>query len=195
MTLPNKLTMLRILLIPVMVILFYIPYLKSNVIFLNISYANFIGAIIFIIASFTDMLDGKIARKYNLVTTFGKFADPLADKMLVFAAMSILLSQANIHNTDGVVPMWIFIVIIIREFLVSGIRMVAVERGNVIAASKLGKYKTATTMAALFVLFFYQSHDVVYYIGEIILYVACLLTVISGVDYFWKNKKVILESI
>lgn len=194
MTLPNKLTLLRIILIPAMVVLFYIPYLRDNAIFLNISYANFFGALIFVIASFTDFLDGFIARKYNLVTTFGKFADPLADKMLVVAAMACLMMQKSIFG-DGVCPMWVFVIVIIREFVVSGIRLVAVEKGTVIAASKIGKWKTFSTMIALIVLFFFQSSDIVFYIGEGILYVACLLTVLSGIDYFWKNRKSILESV
>ncbi len=188
MTLPNKLTLLRILFIPVMVIIYYIKPLQEQIIVLNITYSNFINGIIFIVASLTDMLDGKIARKYNLVTTFGKFADPLADKMLVFTAILLLMGQ-------GIVPVWIAIVIMCREFIVSGIRLVAVERGTVIAASKLGKYKTASTMAALFILFFFQANQYIQLTGEIILYIATALTIISGIDYFWKNRGPILESI
>lgn len=189
MTLPNKLTFLRILIIPVMVIIYCIPYLRNNAIFLNMSYANFINLILFMIASFTDFLDGHIARKYNLITTFGKFADPLADKMLVFTAMSMFMA------TGYVLPVWVFVIILIREFMVSGIRMVAVENGKVIAASKLGKIKTFTTMIALIIMFWYQTSDVVLLIGQIGMYVACLFTVISGIDYFWKNREIILESI
>lgn len=188
MTLPNKLTMLRILLIPVMVILYYIPYLKETTIFLNVSLLYLLEAIIFAVASFTDFLDGNIARKRNLVTTFGKFADPLADKMLVFTAMSIFLA-------DGTMPLFIFVIILIREFMVSGIRMVVVERQVVIAASKLGKYKTATTMVALIVMFFSGAHEAVFIVGQVLIYIACLLTIVSGVEYFWKNRKTILETI
>lgn len=188
MNLPNKLTLFRIMIIPVIVVVAYIKPWNENTIFLNVSLANFINCMLFILASLTDFLDGYLARKNNQVTTFGKFADPLADKMLVFAAMLILAGQ-------NVVPIWIVIVIMAREFIVSGIRLVAVERGNVIAASNLGKYKTASTMLALVVLFFFQSHETVELVGRIILYVATALTIVSGIDYFWKNRKTILESI
>lgn len=188
MTLPNKLTFLRIFIIPVMIIIYYIPYLRDNVIFWNITLANFINLLLFMLASFTDFLDGTIARKHNLVTTFGKFADPLADKMLVFTAMTMFVAAQ-------VLPVWVFVVIIIREFMVSGIRMVAVESGKVIAASKLGKLKTATTMFALVLMFVYQINSVVELVSQIGMYIACALTVISGIEYFWKNRKTILESI
>lgn len=187
MTLPNKLTLVRLFFIPIMVVIYYIKPLQ-NVIFFNMSYSNFINVIIFIVASLTDMLDGKIARKYNLVTTFGKFADPLADKILVFSAMLILMAQ-------GALDMWIVTVIMAREFIVSGIRLVAVEHGDVIAASNLGKYKTAVTMVALAILFFFQINNIVFLIGEIGMYLAAFLTVLSGVDYFWKNRKAILKSV
>lgn len=188
MTLPNKLTMLRIILIPVMIVLCYIPWLKENMIFLNVSWLYFILFCIFALASFTDSLDGSIARKYNLVTTFGKFADPLADKLLVFSAMTILM-------LDGYIPMWVFIIILIREFMVSGIRMVAAEHGVVIAAAKLGKWKTFVTMIAICVLFFSGLHQAVEITGLVLIYLACALTIVSGIEYFWKNRKIILESI
>lgn len=182
MNLPNRLTLMRILVIPVMVIIFYIPYLNDNTIFLNISYANFINLILFCLASMTDYLDGYLARKMNLVSVFGKFADPLADKMLVFTAMVLLLAQ-------GVVPTWVVVVILVREFTVSGIRLVSVEKGTVIAASKLAKIKTFTTMVALIVLFLFQINDVVELVGQILLYVATLITIISGVQYFVRNRQ------
>ena len=203
MTLPNKLTLMRIVLIPVMVIIAYIDFLNTNYLFGNVTIGNFIMVLIFIVASLTDFLDGFIARKYNLVTTFGKFADPLADKLLVMAAMLILSMQ-------GVLPMFIPIIILSREFIVTGVRLVAVERGKVIAASKLGKYKTATTMVGIIVLFFhnissidleYQNYHVfnfanpAYSIGSIIMYVALILTIVSGIDYIIKNRKIIFESI
>ncbi len=196
MTLPNKLTLIRILFIPIMVIIFYIPALRNNEIFLNISIANFINAILFVMASLTDMLDGKIARKYNLVTTFGKFADPLADKCLVFTALFILFAQASILNVfQTVVPLWAVVCIMIREFMVSGIRLVAAGNGDVIAASKLGKWKTASTMVALTILFFFEAAKWVECVGLVFFMVATLLTIISGIDYFWKNRKIILKSI
>lgn len=203
MTLPNKLTLLRIIMIPAMVIIAYIDYLNDNYIFGNVSIANFIMALIFIIASLTDFLDGYIARKYNLVTTFGKFADPLADKLLVMAALLVLSMQ-------GIIPMFVPIIILSREFIVTGVRLVAVERGKVIAASKLGKYKTATTMVALIILFFhnvspvvleygqlniFSFNDPIYSIGSIFLYVGLILTIVSGIDYIYKNRKIIFESI
>lgn len=198
MNLPNKLTLLRVLLIPVMVVMFYIDYLRNNTIFGSVSIANFIMCMIFVVASLTDFLDGYLARKNNQVTTFGKFADPLADKILVMAALIILTCQ-------NVVPGWIVIVILAREFIVTGIRILAIENGKVIAASKLGKYKTASTMVAIIVLFFHEGKAIwnnpfntscaVFMIGSILLYIALALTVISGIDYFMKNKAIIFESI
>ena len=201
MTLPNKLTMLRIILIPVMVILYYIPWLRQNDIFLNISWLYFLLFIIFSIASLTDMLDGKIARKYNLVTTFGKFADPLADKLLVFTALTMLmLNPVGVAVNMGdlwiqMVPMWAFIIILIREFMVSGIRMVAASNGQVIAAAKLGKIKTAVTMFAIIICFFAEAHNAVAVIGYFSIMIATVLTIVSGIEYFWKNRAIILESI
>ncbi len=187
MNLPNKLTLSRILLIPAMVIIGCITPLQTTLIG-PMSIANFVNVIIFIIASATDFLDGYLARKNNLVTTFGKFADPLADKLLVMTAMVLLLQQ-------GVFPMWALVVILSREFIVTGIRLVAVESGNVIAASNLGKLKTIFTMVALIALFFYQTHQIIYFLSIVLVYIATFFTVISGIDYFLKNKKVILESI
>ena len=198
MTLPNKLTLFRILLIPAMVTIAYIPVLNDGSVMIGaMTLANFINVIIFIVASLTDFLDGYLARKYNLVTTFGKFADPLADKLLVISAMVVLCTQIQEYAPDYTwfIPGWVIIVILCREFIVSGIRLVAVERGNVIAAGLMGKIKTFTTMVALSVLFFYQLHPVIGYIGAGLMYVALLFTILSGVEYFWKNRKVILESI
>lgn len=208
MTLPNKLTMVRILLIPVMMILWFVPQLNTILSGIEIipgASGDMIGStggfdgmnllmllelLIFAIASFTDFLDGNIARKRNLVTSFGKFADPLADKMLVFSAMVILMLD-NPANMPG----WVFIIMIIREFMVSGIRMVVATEGVVIAAAKMGKWKTATTMIAIIVLFFSHTCLAVQIIGQVLMYIACLLTVISGIEYFWNSKSVILKSI
>ena len=200
MTLPNKLTMFRIILIPAMVIVAYIPFLRDTVIFAGMSYANFINVIIFVVASLTDFLDGAIARKYNLVTTFGKFADPLADKLLVVSAMVLLsLQLSSITEYSWFIPGWVIIAILCREFIVSGIRLVAVERGKVIAAGFTGKLKTATTMVAIIFLFLYQvefnSIPVFGYIGAGLMYLALFFTIWSGIEYFWKNRKIILESI
>ena len=144
MNLPNKLTILRILLVPIMVIL---TFLNINKIFLGISVTYWLLNLIFIIASYTDHLDGKLARKNKQITTFGKFADPLADKILVLAAMLILVE-------DGNLPAWIPIIVIFREFVVSGYRLVAVEKGGkVIAANIWGKLKTVTQMIAIILMF------------------------------------------
>ena len=205
MTLPNKLTMLRILLIPVMIIIWYIPFFRETMVFSTGNDEFFYGLnllmllefVIFAVASFTDFLDGKIARSRNLVTSFGKFADPLADKMLVFTAMTLIMVDCA---KDGkwywnLMPIWAYVIMLIREFMVSGIRMVVASKGTVIPAAKMGKWKTATTMVALIVLFFAHTNIVVAFIGMGLMYVACLLTIISGVEYFLNSKDVILESI
>jgi CDP-diacylglycerol--glycerol-3-phosphate 3-phosphatidyltransferase len=144
---------------------------------------------IFVVASLTDFLDGYIARKNNLVTVFGKFIDPLADKLIVMAALLILVDA-------GIIYMWIPVVILSREFIVTGIRLVAVGEGNVIAASNLGKYKTASTMVALVVLLGlpYVPYESVKIVGQVILYIGVVLTIVSGLDYFNKNKTVITSS-
>ena len=140
MNLPNKLTIFRILLVPIMVI---ISYLNIKGTFLDISIAYWIMGLIFVIASYTDHLDGKLARKNNQITTFGKFADPLADKILVLAAMLIFVEAKSL-------PAWIPIIVLFREFVVSGYRLIAVEKGGeVIAASIWGKLKTVTQMIAI----------------------------------------------
>ena len=178
MNLPNKLSFMRVLLVPVLVVVYYI---QTAILLMML-------APIFIIASFTDFLDGYIARKYNLVTTFGKFIDPLADKLIVLAALLVL-------NDADIIPIWITVIILSREFIVTGIRLIAVGEGKVIAASKLGKYKTASTMIALVLLLMYPFDNIFPDIGIYILYLGVLLTVVSGFDYFFKNKKIIMESI
>lgn len=140
MNLPNKMTLFRIILVPIMVI---IPYLPISGEILNIPLTWLIVAIVFVIASITDKLDGYLARSRNQVTTFGKFLDPIADKILVLAAMIMLVEAARL-------PAWIPIIVLFREFLVSGYRLIAVEKsGNVIAASIWGKMKTVTQMIGL----------------------------------------------
>ena len=137
MNLPNKLTLFRVVLIPFFVFFLLAPYFEG--------YGNYIAVAIFIVASLTDMLDGKIARKYNLVTNFGKFMDPLADKLLVCSAMICLIST-------GQLPAWIVIIIISREFIISGFRLIASDNGVVIAASYWGKFKTTFQMLMVIVL-------------------------------------------
>ncbi len=198
MNLPNKLTLGRIVAIPIMIIIAYIPYLQNNF-FLEVSYANFINFIIFALASCTDFLDGHIARKYNLVTTFGKFADPLADKILVMIAFFILFMQGKTIEIGSInlelIPMWGLSIIILREFMVSGVRLVAAQRGEVIAAGWSGKVKTFETMVAICFLFFSGLHYVIAVIGLILMYISVLLTLYSGIEYLWKNRKIIFESI
>lgn len=181
MNLPNKLTMLRIFLIPVMVIIYYLPL--TQVVAFDTSLKSLLIVFIFALASITDFFDGYFARKFNLITTFGKFIDPLADKLLVSAALLLLVDA-------GLVSTWIVIVILSREFIVSGIRLVAVSEGKVIAASNLGKYKTFSTMVAIILLFI----SPLYLIGHYLIIVALVLTIISGFDYLYKNKNIILAS-
>lgn len=187
MNLPNRLTLLRIILIPIIVIIPEINYLNQEF-FSGVTLANFIVLIIFCIASFTDFLDGYLARKYNLVTDFGKFMDPLADKLLVFAAFIILIENG--------LPGWIVTVIVAREFMVTGIRVLAANNNVVIAASKLGKAKTVSQMLTIIILLLnnYPFSLISFPMGIIMMYVAVGLTIISGVDYFIKNKNIILKS-
>ena len=170
MNLPNKLTLLRIILVPVFVVL----YLNNL----------FIPAfIVFIVASITDMLDGKIARKYNLVTNFGKIMDPLADKILVYAAFCIFVAE-------GKVPAWMLIIILFREFIVAGMRTVAASEGIVIAAGMTGKIKTVLQMIAVPLLIISSLHSIIALLGNIFLWASLVMTVVSGTEYVLKNKKV-----
>ncbi|AIO19480.1 CDP-diacylglycerol--glycerol-3-phosphate 3-phosphatidyltransferase [Candidatus Izimaplasma bacterium HR1] len=182
MNLPNKISMFRVLLVPVLVVFYYL-YVELN----NDLFAYFLAPI-FIVASLTDFLDGYIARSRNLVTVFGKFIDPLADKLIVMAALIIL-------NALGHIPIWVTIVILSREFIVTGIRLVAVGDGKVIAASNLGKYKTASTMVGLIIMLLFPLASVFTTIGLYIVYLGTVLTIVSGVDYFVKNKEIIMKSI
>ncbi|MCF7926096.1 MAG: CDP-diacylglycerol--glycerol-3-phosphate 3-phosphatidyltransferase [Candidatus Izimaplasma sp.] len=199
MNLPNKLSLFRVIIIPILILYYYLEvnYIRQGG--SAIIYALFLAPL-FIIASLTDFLDGYLARKHDLVTTFGKFIDPLADKLLVVTALLILMNPHQI-STLPIIPMWIVATILAREFIVTGIRLVAVGDGNVIAASKLGKYKTASTMIAIILLllkpYLFQTVfvDGVMKAGLIILYIATLLTVISGIDYFIKNKSALLKSV
>ncbi|MFA5560435.1 MAG: CDP-diacylglycerol--glycerol-3-phosphate 3-phosphatidyltransferase [Acholeplasmataceae bacterium] len=189
MTTANKLTILRLLLIPVMLFFVYFEPLKTPTQILQLPLNQLIFAIIFVIASITDLLDGYIARKYNQITTFGKFLDPIADKVLVLTAMLYLL-----HINEARMGIWAVMIVIMREFMVTGVRLLAVDKGKVIAASPYGKIKTAATMVAL-VMFLFNDFLLPTIITDIIWYIAVLFTVISGVDYIWKNKEIVLESI
>ncbi|MCF7925514.1 MAG: CDP-diacylglycerol--glycerol-3-phosphate 3-phosphatidyltransferase [Candidatus Izimaplasma sp.] len=183
MNLPNKLSMFRIVLVPVLLIVYYLAQVFDH----SILTEFYLLGPLFIIASLTDFLDGYIARKYHLITAFGKFLDPLADKLIVLAALLIL-------NELAIVPIWVTAVILSREFIVTGIRLVAAKDGTVIAASNLGKYKTATTMIAIILLLFSFYINQLTPIGLILMYLGTALTIISGVDYFIKNKTLLLES-
>lgn len=178
MNLPNKLTLFRVILIPFFVFFLLAPYFEG--------YGNYIAVAIFIVASLTDMLDGKIARKYNLVTNFGKFMDPLADKLLVCSAMICLIST-------GQLAAWIVIIIIAREFIISGFRLIASDNGIVIAASYWGKFKTTFQMLMVIVLILNIPNQFFTVLGTILTYVALALTIISLIDYIVKNKDVLKE--
>ena len=172
MNLPNKLTLLRIVLI--------LPFLL--VLYLDVPGAAYIALAVFILASLTDLLDGKIARKYHLITDFGKFADPLADKMLVTAAMLWFVE-------NGQMPGWALLIVIVREFAVSGLRMVASDKGRVIAAGWSGKVKTAATMVCI-VLMLLPIPPVG---NSLCVWVIVGTTIYSGVEYFVKNKDVLSD--
>lgn len=178
MNLPNKLTVLRVCMIPFFVVMLLLNGGENQT-------YRYIAAAIFIVASLTDMLDGKIARKYNLVTNFGKFMDPLADKLLVCSALICLVDLKQL-------PAWMVIVIISREFIISGFRLVASDNGVVIAASYWGKFKTTFQMLMIIVLLL-NFGGVFVLIGQILTWIALILTVVSLVDYIVKNKDVILK--
>ena len=169
MNLPNKLTIFRVILIPVFIIA-----LMSGIIPEPVN--RYVGVVIFCVASFTDYLDGHIARKYNLVTNFGKFMDPLADKLLVSSALICMIEL-------GFLPAWIVIIIISREFIITGFRLIAAEGGLVIAANWWGKIKTVTQMLMIILVLL----GVGGIIGNILIILATVFTVISGVDYIVKN--------
>lgn len=177
MNLPNKLTVLRVILIP-----FFVVSLLwdggENQIF------RIVAAVIFIVASLTDMLDGKIARKYNLVTNFGKFMDPLADKLLVCSALICMIELEQI-------PAWMVIVIISREFIISGFRLVASDNGVVIAASYWGKFKTTSQMIAVVLMIF--NIEALSVLTTAMIWIAFILTIVSLVDYIAKNHKILTE--
>lgn len=173
MNLANKITMIRVLLVPLFVI----------VLFSNMQYSTYIAAFIFIVASLTDTLDGYIARSRNLVTNFGKFVDPLADKVLVSAAFISLIEI-------GKVPAWVVILIITREFTITGFRILAASEGVTIAASSLGKIKTITQLVAIIALLVnnYPFNLINIPFDMIMLYISLFFTVLSGIDYLYKNK-------
>lgn len=186
MNLPNRLTVLRILLIPLFLVIFSFDWGMLS----GIPFTHIVAAIIFALASLTDLLDGYLARKWQLITNFGKFADPLADKMLVITAFIVLVALKQI-------PAWVTAIIVMRELAVTGLRLLLVEDGEVLGAAWPGKIKTATQMFAIIFLLLNNFPFALvtnFPIGEVLLYAALIFTVYSGVDYFIKNKHVFKES-
>lgn len=176
MNLPNKLTILRMIMIVPFVVFMLVP--------IGGVAGKWIALALFVIASLTDLLDGKIARKYNLVTTFGKFMDPLADKLLVCSALICLVEL-------GRIPAWIVIIIISREFIISGFRLVASDKGVVIAASWWGKFKTTFQMVMIVLMI--ADIAALSIVTQIVMWIALILTVVSLVDYLVKNKDVMKD--
>lgn len=176
MNLPNKLTMLRVLMIPFFLIFMLVDF-SGN-------WAKWVALAIFVIASLTDMLDGKIARKYNLITNFGKFMDPLADKLLVCSALICFVEL-------GQIPAWIVIIIISREFIISGFRLIAADKGIVIAAGMSGKLKTVCQMVMTVVVI--ADIPGLEILETILIYLSLILTVVSLCDYLYHNRTVLSE--
>lgn len=176
MNLPNKLTILRIILVPVYAVAYY----------LELSYAGIIAAVIFVIASLTDMLDGKIARKQGIVTDFGKLMDPIADKLLVGTAVILLVGSGRVHPLVAVV-------LIGREFVIAGYRLIAASKGVVVAADIWGKIKTVVQIIGVTVLTLNMSLNinVLQIIGDVLMYASVALSIISCTNYIVKNKSVI----
>ncbi|MCS9992918.1 CDP-diacylglycerol--glycerol-3-phosphate 3-phosphatidyltransferase [Weissella confusa] len=188
MNLPNKLTVFRMILIPIFMLVLALPldWGTLQVAGAVLPVTHLVAAIIFIVASLTDLADGKIARKYKLVTNFGKFADPLADKLLVMTALIFFVQF-------GWVPAWMVAIIVIRELAITGLRTLIVENnGKVLAAAMPGKIKTASQMVAIS---FFLLHDIVFAMfnipfAMIMIWIALLATIYSGIDYFYKNRDV-----
>ena len=177
MNLPNKLTIFRVILVPVFLIFLLGPFGY---------WSNIVAAIVFIVASATDMLDGYIARKYNMITNFGKFMDPLADKLLVCSALIALVDFDK-------VAAWIVIIIIAREFIISGFRLIAADNGVVIAASYWGKFKTTFQMIMIILLILDLNYPFSGVVNMVVTYIALILTVVSLIDYIVKNYKIFIE--
>ena len=192
LNLPNKITVIRMLCVVILIALALIPWeaMGARVVLFTLAGVEFdlirvILFVLFALASFTDFLDGHIARSRNLVTTFGKFMDPIADKLLVNTLFIIL-------GVWGEVPALCVVIFIARDTIVDAIRMIAVERQKVIAASKLGKLKTVAQMVAI-ILMLLQVDKLIYPVGTIFVYIAAACSLISGIDYFWKNRHIVLE--
>ncbi|MEY9969822.1 CDP-diacylglycerol--glycerol-3-phosphate 3-phosphatidyltransferase [Lysinibacillus sp. RC46] len=191
MNIPNKITISRILLIPffVIVMMFDFGWGTMSLFGATMPVHHFVGALIFIIASATDWVDGYYARKYNLVTTFGKFLDPLADKLLVSAAFILMVEL-------DMAPAWIIIIIISREFAVTGLRLILAGEGEVVAANQLGKIKTWAQIVAIGAALLHNTVFTLigFRFDSIMLYIALFFTLWSGWDYFYLNRRALLES-
>ena len=180
MNLPNKLTVLRVIMVPFFVAFMLYPLAGDA--------SKYVALVLFCVASFTDFLDGHIARKNNLVTNFGKVMDPLADKLLVCSALICLTVVQNDQ-----LPTWIVLIIIAREFIISGFRLVASDNGIVIAASYWGKFKTVSHMSMIIMLILNIDNPIYNILTWVVVWVGLALTVISLVDYVWKNKQVLTQ--
>ncbi len=178
MNLPNKITIFRVIMIPIFLVFLLIPGIPNG---------KYIAAAIFIIAALTDFLDGYLARKYHLITNFGKFMDPLADKLLVCSAL-ICFIQLDL------LPAWIVIIIISREFIISGFRLIASDNGVVIAASWWGKIKTNVQMIMSVLLMFHLDFYAFHVLEQVFIYLSVILTVVSLIDYMYKNKNILKDS-
>ncbi|AWP36813.1 CDP-diacylglycerol--glycerol-3-phosphate 3-phosphatidyltransferase [Heyndrickxia faecalis] len=191
MNLPNKITVSRVCLIPVFLLIMAVPFDWGTFEWLGakIPVTHFVGAVIFAVASMTDWIDGHYARKYNLVTNFGKFLDPLADKLLVSTAFILLVGLK-------LAPAWIVVVIIAREFAVTGLRLILAEGGEVAAANMLGKIKTWTQIIAILLLLLHNFpfSALSFRMDLVALWVALIFTIWSGADYFYLNRGVFARS-
>ncbi|MCR4787156.1 MAG: CDP-diacylglycerol--glycerol-3-phosphate 3-phosphatidyltransferase [Lachnospiraceae bacterium] len=183
MNLPNKLTLLRVIMIPFFIVFLMMPLINADL-FPN-PVNDYIAFGIFVVASLTDLVDGKIARARNLVTNFGKFMDPLADKLLVCSALICLIELGRISS-------WMVIVIIAREFIISGFRLIAADKGVVIAASYWGKFKTTFQMVSVCMLIL--NIEAIKIATAIVVWIAIILTVVSLIDYIVKNKDVMRDN-
>ncbi|MGI6359790.1 MAG: CDP-diacylglycerol--glycerol-3-phosphate 3-phosphatidyltransferase [Acholeplasmatales bacterium] len=193
MTISNKITISRIVLVPIMILMIYIPLLRKIETIFNLDLGELLFAILFVIASFTDFLDGYLARKRNEITTFGKFLDPIADKVLVLSGMLYIITYKTTYDW-----WWILVVIVLfREFSVSALRMIAAKEDNVIAAGFSGKLKTVVLMIAMTMILFndfgldHFMNGNAHYISDVLFYLGVALTAYSGFDYIYRNRSAI----